>query len=105
MKNRPAFISGLIGAAVFGLFAILVISNHSLNRIFGRPLDIVARPVQFIFLTIGSGAKDVDSLFGAFLILCIIYYMGIGFLLFRYSILIIQRLRKARTRRTQVNRK
>ncbi len=92
MTKRARLISGLIGALVFGGFDIAVLSIESLNSTCAGTLDMFAYPLRFLMLPFYLLTKNADALLEPYLVLSVLYFMGIGFFLIRFSLSILHKI-------------
>jgi hypothetical protein len=81
----------------FGIFSAAVYFIDVLNGIFAKYLDVLAYPVLLIYGALFGGN---DAYLLIYLIACILYFAGIGFLLGRFSYLILSKTKKRNLRKS-----
>ncbi|RPJ01613.1 MAG: hypothetical protein EHM31_05330 [Candidatus Aminicenantes bacterium] len=77
IDKKGRFIAAVYGV-FFGAFTSFVIWNEGANRLFAKSLDFLCAPVR---LGYGLFFGDNDAYLGGYLIACVVYMTGLGYLI------------------------
>jgi hypothetical protein len=80
MRNQAKRIAGIVGALLFGSLDALVWLNGSWNKVFAKPLDLLAIPVKLLLLPFSLVINNQDDLMEPYIILTFVCYVAVGFL-------------------------
>lgn len=97
MNKKIFMIGGIFGAIIFFIFEVLLIFNSELNRLFYNN-EILEKIINIIMYPIDSFVPSLlghdDGNLGYYFIICIIYFLILGFFIGCLIGLLIQIIKK-----------